>query len=218
MIFLLIAGTFFTTQADAAFVSYKDTSGKIHYINTEYTKVPDQYLSQVEDQLKKIEADKTKNNFINIPDQNINAPIGWMPNNIQSQEAENIAKVVEVFYKTDCEECMRLRVRLDANKINYSLYDVENSSPGMEFYKTLPNTQLPITRIGKTIIYGNDINAIKNVLTPEIPVVQNPPPTQTPTITTTPEQNLPTSAPATSGYGGYTPGKYFKINPLLGNK
>jgi glutaredoxin len=47
-------------QSDAAFVNYTDSSGKIHYVNTDYAKVPNQYLNQVADQLKKIEADKAK--------------------------------------------------------------------------------------------------------------------------------------------------------------
>ncbi len=219
VIFLILAVFSLTRQADAAFVSYKDTSGKMHYINTDYTKVPDQYLSQVEDQLKKIEADKAKNNFVNFPGQNTNIPTpGWIPSDDQDQQPQNTNKIVEVFYKTNCEECMRLRVLLDANNIQYSLYDIENSFPGIEFYKMMQNAALPITRVAGAIIHGNDILAIKNALNLKMPAPKNPAPEQTPETMAVPTPNDPIVAPATNAYGGYKPGQYFKTKPLLGNK
>lgn len=61
-IFLFIAFSiiFVPITSEAAFVNYTDTNGKVHYVNTDYSRVPEQYLNQVADQLKKIEAEKIK--------------------------------------------------------------------------------------------------------------------------------------------------------------
>ncbi len=202
----------FVTLSEATFVSYTDVKGKKHIVNTDYNKVPDQYLSQVEEQLKKIknntsEAVVPENPLLTNEQQTLPA----------NQQSPTPHPEVEVFIKSNCQDCTRLLTLLDVHQIKFSSYDVENSQVGIDFYKTSGNAELPITRIGPSLIYGNDINAIRNVLNP--PVV-SPNVTAAPTGPS-PVEQIEQSAPAvktTEGYGGYRPGEYFKIKPLLGNK
>lgn len=238
-LFVLWCTATMTTQSHAAFVHYRDTAGKIHYINTDYAKVPDQYLSQVQDQLKKIEESKPKpvlaipmsNVPVNIDPMplitttpitkenrltrltnavdalqtnnlipasvNINSGIinyvdnaqqnhpvtaetlGSVPEEFLPQidaQIENLERLatqiaeqktlwpgtsVEVFIKSNCVDCTRLKTLLDIHKIKHLTYDVETSNQGMAFYQEMKDKPLPITRIGSKIIQGTDINSIK---------------------------------------------------------
>jgi hypothetical protein len=56
---ILFANLLVSNDLHAAFVQYKDDNGKVHYVNTQYSKVPDRYKSQVEEQLKKIQQQNT---------------------------------------------------------------------------------------------------------------------------------------------------------------
>ncbi len=211
---LLFLHVSFINSSEAAFVNYTDINGKVHYINTDYSKIPDQYLNQVEEQLQKIEAAKTKSSQINILDPNKQPPSTTNGEELINQDKKT-NPLVEVFFKTDCKDCTRLQVLLEANNIKFSLYDVENSNYGIEFYKTQQNGQLPITRIDSKIIYGNDINAVKNALNPQEDVGQNPV-AASPAVK--PTENIPSNPTVSNSYGGYKPGQYFKIKPLMGNK
>ncbi len=209
LLLLLLLSVSFITSGEAAFVNYTDIHGKKHIVNTDYNKVPDQYLSQVEEQLKKIENNKPVSV---VPE---NAEQTTQPQNLSTiPTPQNLNTPVEVFVKSDCQDCTRLLTLLDVHKIKFSVYDVESSPAAIDFYKTLQNAQLPMTRVGGKIIFGNDINAIRNALNPQVTV---PVVTPTPTANTPIEQNTPPPTP-TKNYGGYTPGEYFKIKPLLGNK
>lgn len=210
--FLFLFFALLIIPSEAAFVSYTDINGKKHIVNTDYNKVPDRYLSQVEEQLKKI---KNSTPEAGVPE---NLPPANEQQTLETdQKTPGLNTPVEVFVKTNCQDCARLLALLDVHKIKFSSYDVENSQVGIDFYKTSGNAELPITRIGPSLIYGNDINAIRNVLNP--PVV-SPNVTAAPTGPS-PVEQVEQSAPAvktSEGYGGYRPGEYFKIKPLLGNK
>ncbi len=151
------------SMGEAAFVKYIDRSGKEHYVNTDYTKVPAEYQDQVRDQLN----DATKNPADSIPNAS-NQIINAVPPKITDLPKPNLQKV-EVFIAANCKDCERLETLLKANKIEYMHYDVESTSMGKDFYSTMQNETLPITRIGDRLIRGNDISTIKNVLeTPEL--------------------------------------------------
>lgn len=247
LFFTLFSIIFVTTPSDAAFVNYTDSTGKIHYVNTDYSKVPDQYLNQVADQLKKIEADKIKTlppipssktptnspkiddidivstatpitsqdrltrltNAVNTLQSNNVLPvsvninsgiINYIDKNGQRQivTAESLPTVsteflpqidqqiiglekialqiksdqnlkknigpVEVFIKSNCPDCKRLEILLQAHKVKHFIYDVERSDLGIAFYKEMDNAPLPITRIGSKIIHGTNVHAIKQAL------------------------------------------------------
>ncbi len=212
-IFLLLTLVFLVKQSDAAFVSYKDKSGKIHYVNTDYTKVPDEYLKQVEEQLKKIEDTKAKFN----PPGNFSAPTTPFPTFSNASNQANPAYEPEisaqVYIKRGCDDCMRLRVLLDAHKIKYSMHDIEASTEGMEFYKNMQNAPLPITRIGPKVIFGIDINAIKNAMNPIEPLSQSTPSG----LPSANEQISPKTAPGNTG-GTNSINPYFNTGHLPGKK
>jgi len=150
----------YTAVGEAAFINYTDVNGKIHYVNTEYGKVPDRYLSQVQDQLDKIKATPIPTAMTDPSQFSQNPQLNTFtylnPNVNQSP--------VEVYVKADCKDCERLETLLQANQIKYMRYDVEYTSMGKELYRTMGNTALPITRIKGQIIPGSNINAIKSAL------------------------------------------------------
>jgi len=180
-IFLLVV--VFVTCAvkagEAAFVKYKDKDGKEYYVNTDYTKVPDQYLDQVRDQLQEIKekAMPAANITPDTPGKNKQNLLSWTGN-----PSTFVTGSVQIFVSSNCQDCQRLETLLQVNQIKYMRYDVEYSSMGKEFYKTMGSTQLPITRIGDKLIQGNNINAVKNVLQKMAQAAQGPnqpAPTQT---------------------------------------
>ena len=56
---VLISSLLTGQQSDAATVHYRDENGTVHYVNTDYAKVPERYRGQVEEQLKQAEPQKT---------------------------------------------------------------------------------------------------------------------------------------------------------------
>ena len=143
---------------EAAFVKYIDRNGKDHYVNTDYTKVPEEYLYQVRNQINATNQ-SSSDTTDNSSDQNATIPLP------EPDDGEDTSlQAVEVFISANCKDCERLETLLQANKIEYMHYDVGSTSMGQEFYKTMGSTPLPITRIGDKIIRGNDINTIKKVL------------------------------------------------------
>ncbi len=159
--FILIS-CFWCNAALAVFVKYIDRNGKNHYVNIDYNKIPAEYLDQVQDQLQKIEEQKQLKSKDNKP-QNSVSPAGQQGTKVTPDKNTSI----DVLVKADCIECSRLEVLLQANKIKYTKHELENSSVGQEFYKKNPDAQFPITKIGKKIIYGNNIYEIKNTLKPK---------------------------------------------------
>ncbi len=206
--FLLLTTLLPISYGQAAFVSYTDVNGKLHYINTEYNKVPDQYLNQVEEQLKKIENTKIKN----TPEAAVEKSA------IENPQPPTPELTVEVFVKTDCQDCMRLQALLEAHKIKYLVYDIKNSEKGIEFYKSTSNEKFPITRIGSKIIYGNDVLAIKDALKPKDLPVQPPSPLPA-TSAVAPTNTKPSpTVTTTTGYQRNQTGQYFKTNHLIQDK
>ena len=292
----LILQSCLATQSQAAFVSYRDDSGKLHYVNTDYRKVPDQYKDQIKGQIEQaVETQQTgesPNNPLGVTmtfprpkapltnnQSSQNEPISHpnrlnrlliaidtlhkkniLPSYVNINEgavfyednegknhyvtAENFADIpeeylpqidtqikafenlvresekdvpllagtasVEVFTKLDCRECVRLQTLLQVHKVAFITYDVEQSTQGKDFYKTMNNATLPLTRVGQTIIAGNNISEIKKALDMNATQAQFP-------------NTKPAEKPITKDYQTnprieYTPGQHFKTQPLLGQK
>ncbi|MCB9771881.1 MAG: hypothetical protein H6754_04970 [Candidatus Omnitrophica bacterium] len=292
----LILQSCLATQSQAAFVSYRDDSGKLHYVNTDYRKVPDQYKDQIKGQIEEpsetqqtgespnnqfgvtmtfprakasssnnqasqnepithedrfnrlliaidtlhkrnilpsyvninegavyYEDNEGKNhyvtaeNFADIPEEylpQIDTQITAFENLARQSEKEmpliSGTTNVEVFTKLNCRECVRLQTLLQVHKISFITYDVEQSTQGKDFYKSMNNAALPLTRVGQTIIAGNNISDIKKALDMNATQQQFPNTNLTEKPTTTDYQTNPKME--------YTPGQHFKIQPLLGQK
>lgn len=247
---VLISSLLTVQQSEAVTVHYRDENGTVHYVNTDYAKVPERYRGQVEEQLKQAEPQKTDPiplpsdvkpqrlvqqqaevtidttpsvpitnetrltrltdtlNELQItgyfpPSVNINSGVvGYIdrkgqkifvtPDTLGSVKPEYLPQVdaqiislekiakkartekpmiagtsVEVFTKESCTECVKLLTLLQVHKIPYLNFDVNHTSQGMEFYKSLNNNaELPITRVKSSVIHGVDVAGIKKALNP----------------------------------------------------
>ena len=149
------------TVCHAKMVYYFDEAGKIHYVNTDYSKVPDRYGPQVRRQLEKIKAPAAEPIEENPKDE----PAAEISENATIPTAQPL---VEVFVQPDCLECRKLEINLKAKKIFYKRYDINYDHYGQQVYAQI-NGELPFTRIGEEIIYGNNIKRIEEILKqPEI--------------------------------------------------
>lgn len=246
----LISSLLTLQQSEAATVHYRDESGTVHYVNTDYAKVPERYRGQVEEQLNQIEKQRADSvpvpsdfkppsltkgvgpesltidtspsvqvtnenrlsrltealNELQItgyfpPSVNINSGVvGYIdrqgkkvfvtPDTLSSVKPEYLSQVdaqiiglekiakqaraekpmiagtaVEVFTKESCTECVKLLTLLQVHKIPYLNFDVNHTSQGMEFYKSLNNkAELPITRVKSALVPGVDVAGIKKAL------------------------------------------------------
>ena len=200
------------TAAEANFVRYTDENGKMHYVNTEYNKIPEQYQDQVKGQLQaqNINSAASGTNPLNpYADQNVRNPgANNTPAPLTAQDR------VAIYVKANCKECERLETVLQANQIKYLRYDVNTSIQGQEFYKTAENADLPITTIGSQMIPGNDIGSIKAALQPSAPSPGSGIPDNAPGIQAQmPAQN---NNPYPSA-NNPQPGKFITVHHLLGN-
>lgn len=150
---------------NSGILSYRDNEGQQHPVLPENLKdVPEEYLPQIDAQIAELEK---------------------LYNKSRDEKPFIEGTPVEIYVKSDCPECEKLKESLTADKIDFIVYDVEKNNEGMAFYKTMNNAALPLTRIGSKILYGNDPYSVKvmlNSLTRPKPQV--------------PEQNSETPAPA----------------------
>lgn len=137
-------------SAKAEMISYVDEDGEMHYVNTDFAKVPGKYRQQ-------IEGDTAADN--STLNKKVAAP--------QSEELATVSKnkepSVEILVSLDCPDCHKLAILLKAHKIKYLRYDVDQHPYGKELYAKIGGN-LPITKIGDEIIYGPDITKIASLL------------------------------------------------------
>ena len=143
---LFLIFLFSSRMSAATMVRYIDVYGKAHYVNTKYSKVPERYLDQVQDQL---EEEKPE-------------PVEKEP---QKQENDtftpaDVGVKVEVFNAGESEDCRKLEVLLRAFKIPYTKYDVNETDYGREVFSSVGG-KLPITKIGSKIFHGYKIRDIE---------------------------------------------------------
>lgn len=136
-------------SVDDIFFYYDENNVKQPYSENDLNQIPERYLPQVDQQIISME---------NMLRHQMQQP----PSNSNSIGTRTEAPEIQVFVEDNCQDCTRLQILLNANKISYQTYDVNSSPIGKEFYKTMAPATLPATKIGAKIILGNDINAIKS--------------------------------------------------------
>ncbi|MCK5215021.1 MAG: hypothetical protein KAR05_06675 [Candidatus Omnitrophica bacterium] len=146
---LLLIFLFSSWISEATIVRYIDVYGKAHYVNTKYSKVPERYLDQVQDQLEEetpelVEAEPQK----------------------QENDTFTPADVgvkVEVFTAGKNEDCRKLEILLKAFKITYTKYDINETDYGREVFSSVGG-KLPFTKVGGKIFHGYKIRDIEKEL------------------------------------------------------
>lgn len=148
IIILLILTFCLTALAHAKIVHYTDADGKVHYVNTDFAKVPDEYYSQVRAQLevpKPVQTQDTKS---------LNS----------AKPADKKAKpVIFLTSSANCPVCPKLEGELRAKKIFYSRYDVDYNQKGRELHEQIGG-ELPICLVEEEVIHGDNIQEILNAL------------------------------------------------------
>ena len=146
--FLLMLSIFtIVVAAEAKMVSYVDKNGEMHYVNTDFSKIPEEYRHQVEETTT--EDNTTNKEILKEP----SAPPAANPT------PENTQNTVEVLVSLDCLDCKKLEALLSSHKINYLRYDVNSHPYGQTLYKEIGG-ELPITKVDNEVIHGLDIQRI----------------------------------------------------------
>lgn len=135
------------SQLPAEMVRYVDESGRPHYVNTEYSTVPEQYRPQVEAQLK---AQKEKEQGINQPmpltADEIKEPVSQAPPAGQKKD-------IALFIKKDCAQCMLEAAILNKEGAVFTTFDIETAE-GKAEYEKIGSPNLPAAKIGDKIVLG----------------------------------------------------------------
>ena len=166
----------------AAIVYYYDEQGRIHYINTDYMKVPERYRWQVEEQLRRkglMDDNKkeSRKETVGSTEENETSSAGRSaPASVDPFARQK----VEFFTRPGCAECYRLEMLLRAHKIPYVRYDI--TCVGKECPRSpygIPSGTPPMTRVGDVVIQGKDIQKISEayeamIAAQEEPAVEQP--------------------------------------------
>ena len=151
--FILIVSTFVAVPlVKAEMVSYVDENGEMHYVNTDFAKVPEKYRHQLENEA--VENSIPANPETTLPQ--------TAPQPIQPLMG-NQGAPVEILVSLNCPDCQKLEILLKAHKVSYLRYDIDTHPRGKELYEEIGGN-LPITKIGEKIIYGVDIKSIVSTL------------------------------------------------------
>ena len=150
---LLLLTTLLLFQAPAlhaAMVYYYDESGEIHYVNTNITSVPPQYLDQVRPQLEAIAAQEKAAQEEAAQQTSSEQTPAVTP----EQTASRPVKVILLTNSYD-RATKRMMMVLNANKIHFKRYDILGSSTGRKLYDEYNRPDLPAAIINDTKVMGN---------------------------------------------------------------
>ncbi len=63
-----------------------------------------------------------------------------------------------------CHYCTKLRQFLNNNNVKFTEYDIEKSNMGYQLYRSLGGKGIPVVKVGDTVLYGYNADALKEVL------------------------------------------------------
>ena len=152
-------------------VRYVDESGKPHYVNTDYSTVPEQYRHQVETQLKAIEEEKKPTVPMMPP---IASPTPAEP----EQPPKKESFPVTLYLTHDWRQCLVMGMLLTKEGISVTAVDI-NTPDGKQKYDALKLTSVPTAVVENEIITGFDpskVLALAQKKTQESPKIETPPP------------------------------------------
>ncbi len=175
---ITIAFLLFTlcASSEAKMVRYVDEQGKVHYVNTNFSKVPERYREQVEP--KKTSTESPESPKENNPIDNPPSPpktTSPSPNNELSTSSPQDYQV-EVLVNFDSLDCVKLVNFLESHNISYIPYDIQNSDIGRQKYNQVGKGEIPITIMGNEIVKGYDLKKVYNILVRDKKIkIANPP-------------------------------------------
>ena len=146
-----------TANSHAVMVHYFDENGKIRYVNTAVTSVPERYMDQVRPQLEAAEQAKTEHQTPPM------TPVEDFSGS-DEQSATSPKIILDVLMTPNCRGCMRLFSQLRANNIFFRSHNVTVTPRGKELYQRYSGMPLPITIVGDQAVSGPDILKIKELL------------------------------------------------------
>lgn len=145
---LLMMGS--TVPASGIMVRYTDESGKIHYADTDYSRIPERYMDQVRPQIEAAERERKQKEEQEKPK---GIPDAAEPE--VSVALPPVPPTVKVYVGSDCLDCQDLILALATGGVPIEPINVDTDPQGREFY-TEQGGDLPITTIGNTIVRGNN--------------------------------------------------------------
>lgn len=124
-------------------VYYHDEQGKIHYVNTDFAKVPDKYMYQVIGQLDEPKLTPAK--------EEVEVSVSPTPAN-QPPEPKKQTASVKVYVSDTCgEACSSFELALQVRNIVYQRVDITKDPEGKKLYEMTGGTApLPITCVNVT--------------------------------------------------------------------
>ncbi|MCR4336347.1 MAG: glutaredoxin [Candidatus Omnitrophica bacterium] len=139
------------TLGFAKLVHYTDKNGQIHYVNTDFSKVPAEYYPQVIKQLKE-EKPKVEAPLEEKKEEEV-LPVG------PTEEAKNLASAkVELFTGEECKECKKIELILRGNGVAFEQYDIFRHPYGVQTYQKLQGGKPPILKAGTHVISNATLN------------------------------------------------------------
>jgi len=167
--FFLLIIFFISSSAKAEIVSYRDNNGNVHFVNTDYSSVPEEYRDRVKKSkvtgtettmeptsiddpknIKKISEILEKLGSIKAKKENKNSS----GTKKTEEEPTNEESTVEVFSSEDCVECVFWETFLRSENISYIKYDINTDPEARRRYEEFKTKILPITVIDDTVIEG----------------------------------------------------------------
>ena len=148
LIFFLVLGL--TSLTKAEMVKYIDENGKIHYVDTDYGKVPDRYKHQIKATETKQETKVTETTAPNVPA----LPVLQQ---MTTQQPPQI-KSVEIFVSANCPKCMFIESIFKNANVKYSRYDINTDPAARKRYTELNVNAIPVIIIGSQVMTEFDTN------------------------------------------------------------
>ena len=95
--------------------------------------------------------------------------IGWWQDQQRQQQLQQLLQThqphtIVLYTTTWCGYCQRLKAALDAARVPYQEYDVEQSAEGQTFYEAGDFAGVPVTVMGGEVIEGYDVDRLSTGL------------------------------------------------------
>jgi len=189
ILLFLLAG-----EAEAKIVKYIDEHGRIHYVNTDYSKVPEEYLYQVQGQLEPADSEpsteKSTETSTDDTDDTAKEPAG---ENLESGEPDTSQEtsegpgespaeydwqnkdkglLVQIFVSVDCPVCQNLEAMLKKYGVVYYRYDINTTPYGKKVYEEM-GVEPPIVLVHQEWIYGFTAEEIEPLIQQKIEEYQD---------------------------------------------
>lgn len=157
-VFGLFAVFFLTAAcAQAKMVYYYDEKGDVHYVNTDYVQVPEQYMRQVLPQLAEPSPAEDKDK--KTPE------ISPTPTAVPTPADLKPEVTIEFFTSVECKICNQIELLMRARKLKFNSYDVNYHPRGRQFLSERGGqVSLPVVFVNGVEVEGTNINAISDAV------------------------------------------------------